>query len=155
MYLSDIPIHDATRDLILISQQHSAEHELKKNLELVTDILQQTSRELEYEKKLADRLLYSILPPPVANDLRAKKPVAAKRYELVTIMMSGIVDFSLFCNNTKEPMEIVELLNQIYTQFDEVSEKNPDVFKVKSSIFKNLIVNGYYQIALAYVTGFY
>ena len=130
MYLSDIPIHDATRDLILISQQHSAEHELKKNLELVTDILQQTSRELEYEKKLADRLLYSILPPPVANDLRSKKPVAAKRYELVTIMMSGIVDFSVFCNNTKEPMEIVELLNQIYTQFDEVSERNPDVFKV-------------------------
>ncbi|XP_065059011.1 guanylate cyclase soluble subunit beta-1-like [Rhopilema esculentum] len=142
MYLSDIPIHDATRDLILISQQHSAEHKLKKNLELVTDILQQTSRELEYEKKLADRLLYSILPPPVANDLRAKKPVAAKKYELVTVMMSGIVDFSVFCNNTKEPMEIVELLNQIYVQFDEVSEKNPEVFKVETVGDKYMAVSG-------------
>ena len=45
-------------------------------------------------------------------------------------MMSGIVDFANFCNETKEPMEIVELLNRIYTQFDEVSERNPEVFKV-------------------------
>ncbi len=131
MYLSDIPIHDATRDLILISQQHSAENELTKKLEIVTDILQQTSRELEYEKKLADRLLYSILPPKVANDLRAKRPVAAKKYELVTIMLSGIVDFATFCNDTKEPMEIVELLNRIYIKFDEVSEENEEVFKVR------------------------
>eukprot|EP00794_Sanderia_malayensis_P006987 gene6987-7772_t len=142
MYLSDIPIHDATRDLILISQQHSAENELTKKLELVTDILQQTSRELEYEKNLADTLLYSILPPPVANDLRAKKPVAAKKYEHVTLMLSGIVDFANFCNSTKEPMEIVELLNRIYTQFDKVSEKNEFVFKVETVGDKYMSVSG-------------
>ena len=62
MYLSDIPIHDATRDLILLSEQHSAENKLKEKLEELTDQLQKTSKELEYEQRLADRLLYDILP---------------------------------------------------------------------------------------------
>ena len=130
MYLSDIPVHDATRDIILLSQQHSAEHKLTKDLEIITDKLQQTSRELEYEQKLADKLLYSILPEPVANDLRAKKPVAAKKYELVTTMFSGIVDFGSLISNSQEPMEIVNLLNQIYTRFDKAIDKNPEVYKV-------------------------
>jgi len=60
----------------------------------------------------------------------------------VTVMMSGIVNFSHFCNSTREPMEIVELLNQIYTQFDEVSEKNPDVFKVETVGDKYMAVSG-------------
>ena len=77
--MSDIPIHDATRDLILISEQHSADNEVKKKLEVITENLQKTSRELEYEQKLADRLLYSILPTSVADDLRLKRPVAAKK----------------------------------------------------------------------------
>ena len=130
MYLSDIPIHDATRDLILLSEQHSAENELTKKLELITDELQQTSRELVNEQQLADRLLYSILPPSVADDLRAKRSVAAKKYELVTLMFSGIVEFSMLCKNSKDPMEIVEMLNKIYVKFDQVTDKNPEIYKV-------------------------
>lgn len=55
LYLSDIPLHDATRDLVLLSEQFEAEYKLTKNLEILTDKLQQTYRELEDEKKKTDR----------------------------------------------------------------------------------------------------
>lgn len=131
MYLSDIPIHDATRDLILLSEQHNAESRLSQRLEILTDKLQQTSRELQQEQQLTDRLLYSILPTSVANDLRLKRPVMAKKYEIVTIMFSGIVDFTNYCNQSSEPMEIVELLNETYIRFDALADKNNEVFKVQ------------------------
>jgi guanylate cyclase soluble subunit beta len=55
LYLSDIPLHDATRDLVLLSEQFEAEYKLTKNLEVLTDKLQSTYRELEDEKKKTDR----------------------------------------------------------------------------------------------------
>ena len=57
LFLSDIPLHDATRDLILLSEQFEAEYKLTKNLEILTDKLQQTYRELEDEKRKTDRLV--------------------------------------------------------------------------------------------------
>jgi len=37
---------DATRDLVLLGEQFEAEYKLTKNLEILTDRLQQTYREL-------------------------------------------------------------------------------------------------------------
>ena len=55
----------------------------------------------------------------------------AKKYEIVTIMFSGIVDFTNYCNQSSEPMEIVELLNETYIRFDALADKNNEVFKVQ------------------------
>ena len=54
LYLSDIPLHDATRDLVLLNEQFEAEYALTTNLEVLTDKLQNTYRELESEKKKTD-----------------------------------------------------------------------------------------------------
>uniref|UniRef100_A0AAR5P7X4 guanylate cyclase n=1 Tax=Dendroctonus ponderosae TaxID=77166 RepID=A0AAR5P7X4_DENPD len=51
LYISDIPLHDATRDLVLMSEQFEADYKLTRNLEILTDKLQQTYRELDSEKK--------------------------------------------------------------------------------------------------------
>lgn len=81
------------------------------------------------------RLLYSVLPPSVANELRHKRPVPAKRYDNVTILFSGIVGFNAFCSkhaSGEGAMKIVNLLNDLYTRFDTLtdSRKNPFVYKV-------------------------
>lgn len=55
LYLSDVPLHDATRDLVLMSEQFEADYKLTRNLELLTDKLQQTYRELDGEKQKTDR----------------------------------------------------------------------------------------------------
>jgi len=55
LYISDIPLHDATRDLVLMSEQFEADFKLTMDLEFLTDKLQQTYRELESEKQKTDR----------------------------------------------------------------------------------------------------
>lgn len=55
LHISDVPIHDATRDLVLLSEQFEAGYKLTRNLEVLTDKLQQTYRELESEKQKTDR----------------------------------------------------------------------------------------------------
>ena len=52
--MSDIPLHDATRDLVLLSEQFEAEYKLTRDLEMLTDQLQQTKVELEREKQKTD-----------------------------------------------------------------------------------------------------
>ena len=86
---------------------------------------------------LCFRLLYSVLPPSVANELRHKRPVPAKRYDNVTILFSGIVGFNAFCSkhaSAEGAIKIVNLLNDIYTKFDILtdSRKNPYVYKVRT-----------------------
>ena len=83
------------------------------------------------------RLLYSILPPSVANELRHHRPVPAKKYECVTILFSGIIGFSQYCAKNADSngaKKIVQLLNNIYTTFDVLTDPktNPNVYKVSS-----------------------
>ncbi|XP_073670518.1 guanylate cyclase soluble subunit beta-1 isoform X3 [Paramisgurnus dabryanus] len=147
LYLSDIPLHDATRDLVLLGEQFREEYKLTQELEILTDRLQHTLRALEDEKKKTDRLLYSVLPPSVANELRHKRPVPAKRYDNVTILFSGIVGFNAFCSkhaSAEGAIKIVNLLNDIYTRFDILtdSRKNPYVYKVETVGDKYMTVSG-------------
>ncbi|XP_049577132.1 guanylate cyclase soluble subunit beta-1 [Syngnathus scovelli] len=147
LYLSDIPLHDATRDLVLLGEQFREEYKLTQELEILTDRLQHTLRALEDEKKKTDRLLYSVLPPSVANELRHKRPVPAKRYDNVTILFSGIVGFNTFCSkhaSAEGAIKIVNLLNDVYTRFDILtdSRKNPYVYKVETVGDKYMTVSG-------------
>lgn len=86
-----------------------------------------------------NRLLYSVLPQSVANELRHKRPVPAKRYDNVTILFSGIVGFNAFCSkhaSGEGAMKIVNLLNDLYTRFDTLtdSRKNPFVYKASPDL---------------------
>lgn len=130
LYLSDIPIHDATKDLILLSEQFKAEYALTQQLEILNDKLRQTHKALEEKKQLTDQLLYSVLPPSVANELRHKRPVQSEKVEAVTLLFSGVVDFASICKNS-QPMDIVLLLSNIYTKFDMLTDPAiNDVYKV-------------------------
>lgn len=147
LYISDIPLHDATRDLVLMSEQFEADYKLTRNLEILTDKLQQTYRELDSEKKKTDRLLYSVLPISVANELRHKRPVPAKRFDCVTLLFSGIVGFSALCaanTDSKGVRKIVNMLNELYTHFDTLtdSRQNPNIYKVETVGDKYMAVSG-------------
>ena len=63
LYLSDIPVHDVTRNLILLSEQFQEDRILTKEPEILTDKLQQTHRDLAEEKKLTD-----LCEPEPGND---------------------------------------------------------------------------------------
>ncbi|XP_048756581.1 guanylate cyclase soluble subunit beta-1-like [Ostrea edulis] len=145
LYLSDIPLHDATRDLVLLSERFEADYKLAQNLEVLNDQLQQTYRELEDEKAKTDRLMYSILPISVANELRHHRPVPASKHEKVTILFSGIVGFSEFCaqhSDAEGAIMIINLLNEVYVKFDDLLKTNTDVYKVETVGDKYMAVSG-------------
>lgn len=131
IFFNDIPVHDATRDLIFMSQARRAERELVEKLEETSNDLKKLEVKLTENKKRTDELLHSILPQEVAAKLRLNQPVPAENYKLVTILFSDIVGFTALCSDDKiVPMDIVRMLNKLYTYFDMLSGMN-DVYKVR------------------------
>ena len=128
LYISDIPIHDASRDLIMQAERAVAEFRLIKQTEELVDSLRQTQSDLQREKMLTERLLHSILPESAANALRQGKSVPAKNFEIVTILFSDIKGFTDICQNA-EPLQVVTMLDRMYTRFDKLVEVN-EIYKV-------------------------
>lgn len=133
IFFHDIPIHDATRDLIFMSHARRAERELVEQLEETSNDLKKLESKLTENKQRTDELLHSILPKEVAAKLRLNQPVPAENYKIVTILFSDIVGFTALCSDDKiVPMDIVRMLNKLYTYFDMLSGMH-DVYKVSQN----------------------
>lgn len=129
LYLSDIPVHDVTRDLLLLNRHFRVEMTIAAELEETKKDLQIQKARVEHEKQRADQLLHTMLPPTVASQLQSRGEARAMDYSSVTILFSDIKGFTTICNSVK-PMEVVGLLNSLYTLFDFQSEKYR-VYKVR------------------------
>ncbi|KTF88279.1 hypothetical protein cypCar_00040546 [Cyprinus carpio] len=105
LHLSDIPIHDATRDVILVGEQAKAQDGLKKRMDKLKATLEKTHQALEEEKRRTVDLLYSIFPGDVAQRLWQGLPVQAKKFDDVTMLFSDIVGFTAVCAQCT-PMQI-------------------------------------------------
>ncbi|KAI1893937.1 hypothetical protein AGOR_G00128790 [Albula goreensis] len=117
LHLSDIPIHDATRDVILVGEQAKAQDGLKKRMDKIKATLERTHQALEEEKKRTVDLLYSIFPGDVAQQLWQGEVVQARKFEDVTMLFSDIVGFTAVCAQCT-PMQVISMLNELYTRFD-------------------------------------
>ena len=128
LYLSNIPVHDVTRDLILLNHHFIVERNLAIELDRTRLELEKQKKSVEHEKQRADQLLHSMLPPSIASDLKNKGEASAMDFTSVTILFSDIKGFTTICNNCK-PLQVVDMLNTLYTLFDSQSEKH-QVYKV-------------------------
>lgn len=130
LYLSDIPVHDVTRDLLLLNRHFRVEMNIATELEKTKKELQEQKSAVEKEKKRADDLLHAMLPRSVADELIRGNEARAMDYSKVTILFSDIKGFTTICNQC-QPMQVVGMLNSLYTRFDALLEIN-NVYKVST-----------------------
>ncbi|XP_077380155.1 guanylate cyclase soluble subunit alpha-1 [Festucalex cinctus] len=130
LYLSDIPIHNALRDVVLVGEQAKAQDGLKKRLGKAKAALEQAHQALEEEKKKTVDLLFSIFPGTVAQQLWQGQTVQAKNFERVTLLFSDLVGFTAVCSLCT-PMQVITMLNELYTRFDHHCGEL-DVYKVET-----------------------
>jgi PAS domain S-box-containing protein len=82
----------------------------------------QAEEALRKEQEKSERLLRNILPEAIAQQLKQNPGVIAQQFNEVTIMFADLVGFTNLSARLK-PIELVNLLNQIFSTFDELAQK--------------------------------
>jgi class 3 adenylate cyclase len=95
---------------------------------------------LEIEKEKSERLLLNILPVAIAERLKRESGIIAERHASVTVLFADIIDFTSFANHT-DPEELVSLLNDLFSRFDQVAERH-GLEKIKTIGDSYLVVGG-------------
>ncbi|MEG3989066.1 adenylate/guanylate cyclase domain-containing protein [Microcoleus sp. S28C3] len=94
---------------------HLANEELEARVE-------QRTGELRLEKEKSEQLLLNILPAEIADRLMRTNESPAEHFEEATILFADIVGFTTISARI-EPMQLVAGLNQIFSTFDQLTEK--------------------------------
>ncbi|XP_029463480.1 retinal guanylyl cyclase 2 [Rhinatrema bivittatum] len=94
------------------------------------DLIRERTEELEIEKQKTEKLLTQMLPLSVAEALKMGCTVEPESFDQVTLYFSDIVGFTTISAKS-EPIQVVDLLNDLYTLFDAVIG-NHDVYKVET-----------------------
>jgi adenylate cyclase len=84
--------------------------------------LTEKNKVIEAEQKRSDALLLNILPPAIAEELKVRNKVAARKYDQATVMF---VDFKGFTNVAEQlsPERLVEELDLCFSNFDRIISK--------------------------------
>jgi class 3 adenylate cyclase len=80
------------------------------------------ARQVARAKEESERLLLNILPPPIANRLRAGERVIADRFEDASLLMADIVGFTELSSRLSAD-DLVEMLNEIFSVLDVIVER--------------------------------
>lgn len=85
----------------------------------MADELSNKNKLIEEEQKRSNSLLLNILPPAIADELKARNKVAARKYDQATVMF---VDFKGFTHVAEQlsPERLVEELDLCFSNFDRI-----------------------------------
>ncbi|MGD1809238.1 adenylate/guanylate cyclase domain-containing protein [Dapis sp. BLCC M126] len=97
-------------------------------------------KRLAEEQEKSESLLLNILPAPIAQRLKQGEKTIADSFNEVTVLFADLVGFTKISANLS-PAELVELLNMIFSRFDELAEKY-GLEKIKTIGDAYMIVGG-------------
>jgi class 3 adenylate cyclase len=121
----------------LMDASHAFQRKVIKEIEAARAEVERKSRELETlyrslqsEQARTDQLLRSIMPEPVAEELKATGRVAPRRVDSATVMFADFVAFSQTTEQL-DPVVLVGALDTYYSAFDTIIAQH-GVEKVKT-----------------------
>lgn len=130
LYISDIPLFDATREVILVGEQARAQDGLRRRMDKLKSSIEEANAAVIKERKKNVSLLHLIFPAEIAENLWDGSTVDAKTYANVTLLFSDIVGFTSVCS-TASPFQVINMLESLYKVFDEFCGYF-DVYKVET-----------------------
>jgi class 3 adenylate cyclase len=103
-------------------------------------LLSKLVRDLEAERARSRQLLLNVLPERIVRRLEAGEARIADRHASATVLFSDLADFTQVAA-TLEPQALIGELNELFTGFDEICERN-GVEKIKTIGDAYLAVGG-------------
>lgn len=132
---------------LTIQSQQKLLQEQTKQLEELVERLQNEIKErqgvelaLRLAQEKSDRLLLNILPAAIVENLKKGQGSAAERFDSATVLFADIVDFTPFAARIS-PLELVNFLNQIFSKFDQLTEKH-GLEKIKTNGDAYMVAGG-------------
>ena len=98
------------------------------------------ARQVARAKEETERLLLNILPPPIANRLRAGERVIADRFDDASLLMADIVGFTEMSSRLSAD-DLVEMLNDIFSVLDVIVARY-ELEKVKTIGDAYMVIGG-------------
>lgn len=95
---------------------------------------------LRYQQECTEDLLLNILPSPIAHRLKRAESNIADSFASVTVLFADLVNFTEL-SALIPPTELVYLLNNIFSVFDQLSEKH-GLEKIKTIGDAYMVVGG-------------
>ncbi|KAK9505039.1 hypothetical protein O3M35_009189 [Rhynocoris fuscipes] len=148
LYLSDLNRHGLGRELAVKGWHNCSRLEQRfEEAEELCKELEENHRLLEESKAKSDALLYSMIPKPVADLLRAgARPLdTCKNFDCVTIVFIELCGLKSIENTVHDVMSVVETMNIMFTHFDKAVD-DFQVYKVETVGEVYMAVGGAPQI---------
>lgn len=92
------------------------------------------------EQEKTESLLLNILPESIAEQLKKQTDTIANSFDNVTVLFADLVGFTELSSQLS-PIEVVEMLNTIFSEFDRLSEKHR-LEKIKTIGDAYMVVGG-------------
>ncbi|GEM_PF-1505163 len=83
---------------------------------------EEQTRQIEKVFNENQRLLHSILPEQIAEQIRQGQQTVVKRFEEVSILFADIVGFTILSEKLS-PQKVVDILNGLFSKFDDLTDK--------------------------------
>ncbi|CAG0884510.1 unnamed protein product [Darwinula stevensoni] len=134
LYLTDLSMHDLSREMVLAGWQHNSRLEVSyEKQEERSARLEESLNLLDQWKQRSDELLYSMIPQSVADKLRnGDDPInTCQSFDAVTVMF-----LELLLLTEESPMEMVTCMNTVFSLLDTITDEH-NVYKVSFMQYPN------------------